>query len=59
MQRYLLGLLVRAVRLLMIFRTRSVDRAQRLLQYTMLERLRIGQQQNGTFGKIIDTCRVL
>ena len=36
---HLLGLPVRAVRLLMVFHTRSCDRAQRHLQYILLAEL--------------------
>ena len=46
MHAHLLQLLVRAVRLLMVFLTRSLDRVQRLLQNILLERVRSDQQHH-------------
>ena len=43
---HLLDVPVRAVRLVLVFRTRSFHRAQRLLQHILLECLRNEQQSN-------------
>ena len=51
MHENLLGLLVRAVRLLKVFRTRSFDRVQRLLRYILLGRLRVN---NSIIGCLVE-----
>ena len=50
----LLGLPACAVRLRMVFRTRSSDRVQRPLQHIMLERLQNEQRPNRMCDRILD-----
>ena len=58
MHGHLLGLPVRAVRLLMVFHTKSFDHV-RHLQHILLECLWSEQQQNWMFDRMFDPCFVL
>ena len=59
MHENLLGMLVHAVRLLKVFRTRSFDRVQRLLRYILLGRLRVNNSIIGCLVEFLDLCLAL
>ena len=54
MRRNLLGFLARAVRFLMVFRTRPFGRVPLILQYVLLDCLGSYQQHNGVVDIIFD-----